>query len=139
MDRNYTLPIDLATNSIPFDAKSIVKVYLKSKFGLYQQDSENISLCVKPNVTCESPARVSSVKVRIFFKISPMEIATTVKEITFRNYKSSCIYQNLYIEISNTISVTISILIKQACTVIQDIITSERIERSNNLLAERIS
>ena len=42
----FHFPIDLAPNRIPFCAKSIEKCYLKLKFGLAEQDSEKISLCL---------------------------------------------------------------------------------------------
>ena len=43
MEGNYSVPIDLAPNGIPFAAKLIRKVFLQSKFGLIMSDSEKIS------------------------------------------------------------------------------------------------
>ena len=51
MDCNYTAPIYLTPTGIEFGAESIGKVSLKSKFGLNQQDSENISQCVPSRLT----------------------------------------------------------------------------------------
>ena len=36
---NRTFPIDLEANEIPYDAESVGKVYLQSKFGLDLSDS----------------------------------------------------------------------------------------------------
>ena len=45
LDCNYTFPIDLAPNGIPFGVKSIGVVLLQSCSGLDRQDRENI--CVR--------------------------------------------------------------------------------------------
>ena len=66
LDCNYTFHIDLAPNRIPFNAKSIGKVYLQSNLQLIQHDSEKISRCVFLYIYGRPTFRPTSFRPKIF-------------------------------------------------------------------------
>ena len=73
LDCDYTFPIGVASNWVPFSAKSIGKMQLQSKFGLNQQNSEvdsyvflRMQFCQKGRGRCEKPDMKNSSSYRFF-------------------------------------------------------------------------